>query len=415
MKIRNEEYNPTKIEEAGVEFLLPEKDSKNEKEKKIGKSMSVFYNSRMTINRDLTICMINAYAKNRTTKLHYCDSMAASGIRALRLLKQCDAVEKVYINDMNPIAVETIKENLKLHSIDSNRYHIYSQDAKLLLSQFHEDNDCYFDVIDIDPFGSPSQYIPAAMQSISVLEVGGLLCVTATDMPVLFGIKKEACIRKYLTESIRTEFIKEMGTRILIYYTAKIAHLYELYIKPVLSISANHFVRVYFHVRKGILGGNDNIHQFGNYFYCKSCFHRSVNKLDYKKHEMSSNICPNCGETMITSGLLWLGNLHDPDYMEDLEQQLTTPLVKSFPSINQMKKFVELAKNEDNFPPYFYSIPKLADSLNLTYPGFKKIINRLEEMGFTASRTHFDPQGLKTTASIEIIKEILREFHHQIK
>ncbi len=410
MKIRNEDYHPTEVEEAGVKFLLLEKDSKQESEKKIGKSMSVFYNPRMTINRDLTICVVNTYSKYRSTKLSYCDSMAATGIRAIRLLKQCPSIEKVYINDLNPIAVETIKKNLDLNEIPSNQYQIFSQDAKSLLTHFYEDTGTYLDIIDIDPFGSPSQYIPAAMQSISVSEDGGLMCATATDTPVMFGIKKEACIRKYLTSPIRTEFIKEMGTRIFIYYLAKIANLFELYIQPVMSISANHFVRVFFRVRKGILGVNSNIREFGSYTYCRHCLHRSAEKFEFGKSRMKSDICPNCGEKMISSGLLWFGNLHNSDYMRDLEEQLSDPLVQTFPSYTQMKKYVELAKNEDDFPPYFYSIPKIADSLNYTYPSPLKIQERLKQMGYGSSRTHFDPQALKTTASITVIKNILKEF-----
>ncbi|TFG19770.1 MAG: tRNA (guanine(10)-N(2))-dimethyltransferase [Promethearchaeota archaeon] len=410
MKIRNEEYNPIEVEEAGVKFFLPEKDSKPESEKKIGKSMSVFYNPRMTINRDLTICVVNTYSKQRTTKLSYCDSMAATGIRAIRLLKQCPGIEKVHINDLNPIAIETIKNNLELNEVPSGQYKLYTKDAKSLLSHFHEDTDEYFDIIDIDPFGSPCQYIPAAMQSISVSEGGGLLCATATDTPVLFGIKKEACIRKYLTSPIRTDFLKEMGTRIFIYYLAKIANLFELYIKPVISISANHFVRVFLLVRKGILGVNSNIREFGTYQYCRNCLHRSAEKFEYSKSTMKSNLCPICGETMISSGLLWLGDLHNSEYMTNLEGQLADSLIQSFPSYIQMKKFVELAKNENKFPPYFYSIPKLADSLNCTYPSLGKLREHLKELGHNSSRTHFDPQGLKTTASIVEMKNLLKNF-----
>ncbi len=408
MKIRDQEYNPIKVEEAGVEFLLPVKESAVEK---IGKSMSVFYNSRMTINRDLTICVVNSYSTQRSEKLSYYDSMAATGIRSLRLLKQCPGIKKVHINDINPVAVEIIKKNLELNSIAPDQYNITNEDAKLFLSRYHDSSDTYLDIIDIDPFGTPCQYIPSAMQSISVSEVGGLLCVTATDTPVLFGIKKEACIRKYFTVPIRTEFIKEMGTRILIYFLAKIANLYELYIEPVISISANHFVRVFLHIRKGILGVNSNIRNFGYYLFCKSCLHRSVSKIEYDKSKIMDNSCPNCGQQMVRSGLLWMGKLHHPYYIERLKTQIEDPMVKSFPSYSQLKKFVELATDEDLFPPYFYSLPKIADSLDCTYPAPRKIQNRLSEMGFRSSRTHFDPQALKTDAPIQTIKEILREFH----
>jgi tRNA (guanine26-N2/guanine27-N2)-dimethyltransferase len=228
---------------------------------------------------------------------------------------------------------------------------------------------------------------------------------------VLFGIKKEACIRKYLTSGIRTEFIKEMGTRIFMYYLAKIAHLHELYIHPVLSISANHFIRVFFLVKKGILGVNGNIREFGSYTYCKKCMHRSAQKFDYKKSKMISDRCPNCDGKLIQSGLLWLGNLHDSEYFNDIESQLSDPIIQSFPSFNQLKKFVELAKDEDFFPPYFYSIPKIADFMDCIYPSPIKIQERLKEKGYKSTRTHFDPQALKTHASVEVIKEILKEFN----
>ena len=95
------------MEEAGVDFLLPEKILDENKEKKIGKSMSVFYNPRMTINRDLTICVINTYANQRKAKLYYCDSMAATGIRTLRILKQYESIQKVIINDFSVILNNT--------------------------------------------------------------------------------------------------------------------------------------------------------------------------------------------------------------------------------------------------------------------------------------------------------------------
>lgn len=409
MKIHNIDYQSTRLKEAEVEFFLPEKKPKNEEENKIGKSMSVFYNPRMIINRDLTIYVVNTYSSQRSTKLNYCDSMAATGIRAIRLLKQCPAIEKVFINDLNPIAIETVQKNLQINGITQQQIQISSLDAKLLFSTYYDQNHTYYDIIDIDPFGSPSEYIPSAMQAISVHEVGGLMCVTATDTPVLFGIKKEACIRKYLTTPIRTEFIKEMGTRILIYFIAKIANLFELYVHPVMSISAQHFVRVFLHIRKGILGVNSNIQKFGNYLYCRSCHYRSVEKVEQKSTILQCT-CPLCGNIMIASGLVWMGNLHDPEYVQDLDIQLQNTGKNMYPSYNQLLKFVELVKNEDNFPPYYYSIPKIADYLGITYPSLLKILERLEEKGFHAARTHFDPQAVKTEASITVVKEVLKEF-----
>jgi tRNA (guanine26-N2/guanine27-N2)-dimethyltransferase len=41
-----------------------------------------------------------------------------------------------------------------------------------------------FDVVDLDPYGSASPFIDAAVQAV---QDGGLLCVTCTDMQVLAG------------------------------------------------------------------------------------------------------------------------------------------------------------------------------------------------------------------------------------
>ena len=64
-----------------------------------------------------------------------------------------------------------------------------------------------FDVIDIDPYGAPSIFLDAAVQAV---KDGGLLCVTATDMPVLCGQYPETCFAKYGSTSISGPNCHEM-------------------------------------------------------------------------------------------------------------------------------------------------------------------------------------------------------------
>lgn len=45
-----------------------------------------------------------------------------------------------------------------------------------------------FDVVDLDPYGTPAMFLDSAMQSV---KDGGLMLVTATDMAVLCGNNKE--------------------------------------------------------------------------------------------------------------------------------------------------------------------------------------------------------------------------------
>lgn len=98
-----------------------------------------------------------------------------------------------------------------------------------------------FDVIDLDPYGSPAPFLDAAVQAVS--EGGerggvwggcpgppdppsstpdpppphvraspppGLLCVTCTDMGVMAGNSAETCYSKYGAVSLKGKFCHEM-------------------------------------------------------------------------------------------------------------------------------------------------------------------------------------------------------------
>jgi tRNA G26 N,N-dimethylase Trm1 len=80
--------------EGEVKFLTfpPSKYTGNQRGTALTKSMPVFYNPVMMFNRDLTLIVYRAFQKLYSNEpkfqtLSICDSMAASGIRAMRLLK----------------------------------------------------------------------------------------------------------------------------------------------------------------------------------------------------------------------------------------------------------------------------------------------------------------------------------------
>ncbi|MHA1341251.1 MAG: tRNA (guanine(10)-N(2))-dimethyltransferase [Promethearchaeota archaeon] len=389
----------------------PEIIRKKENMDIVSKKMPVFYNETMVINRDITEIVIDIYSKILNRKIDFLDLMAASGIRSIRLLKETNCINKIYLNDLNPMAFRYIKKNLEYNKIQKEKYELFNEDAIYLLSKFRKRGDRqneYIDVIDIDPFGSPSQFIPSAMQAI---KLGGLLCVTATDTPVLFGIKKKQCVRKYLTHPIKTDFLKELGTRILIYYTMKIAHIFELYAEPILSISSDHFIRVFFIIKKGIAGINNNINNFGVYAYCPKCLFRDIEKYSEDGLIYEHVICPYCNSKLLYSGFLWLGNLHSKIYQREIYDKIFNfsieeekKLKKTFRSINRIKKYLIRSNKEDEFPPYYYSVDKIADLINKSVFSMDKFINNLKNKGFKATRTHFDPMGVKTDATITDIK-----------
>ncbi|XP_009280769.1 PREDICTED: tRNA (guanine(26)-N(2))-dimethyltransferase [Aptenodytes forsteri] len=79
-------------------------------------------------------------------------------------------------------------------------------DARMLMYQCKADREP-FDVIDLDPYGSPAPFLDAAVQAVSE---GGLLCVTCTDMGVMAGNSAETCYSKYGAVSLKGKFCHEM-------------------------------------------------------------------------------------------------------------------------------------------------------------------------------------------------------------
>jgi tRNA G26 N,N-dimethylase Trm1 len=110
MKIGNLNLNNNKYvkkQEGSVEFYLYSVEFylyKNDNDSIPSKSMGVFYNERMEINRDISILAILTYNKliNRDS-LVMVDCMAASGIGSIRLLKASNNFKKIFINDINKI------------------------------------------------------------------------------------------------------------------------------------------------------------------------------------------------------------------------------------------------------------------------------------------------------------------------
>ena len=63
-----------------------------------------------------------------------------------------------------------------------------------------------FDVIDLDPYGSPHLFLDGAVQAVAD---GGLLLVTCTDMGVLCGNAPDTSYSKYGATSIKSKSCHE--------------------------------------------------------------------------------------------------------------------------------------------------------------------------------------------------------------
>lgn len=393
-------------QEGGIQFYTYSAEEFSTGGKALLKSMPVFYNPIQEINRSLTILCYSAFQKlkkseNNDESLQILDSMAASGIRALRMAQFLTPPFQITANDLNPLAVKLMEENMKLNKISDSISLVNDDCSHLMIESSIKRR--YFDIIDIDPFGTPNIFILPAMQAI---RKNGLLAVTATDTPVLFGVREKACIRKYNIKPLRSSFSKEVGLRILLYYIARHAHPLMKAIKPLISVSFDHYIRVFVNIVKGEEAVESNIQDFGYILWCPHCDWRGNSDLNILG---ISKQCPNCGSNLKFGGPLWIGELHEPNFVKITREINVETSKEIIPSKLRIDRTLQRIFEEISLPIGYYDIHKIADSLQISVPSMKKIEKLVKSKGFSFARTHIEAHAIKSDINIATLKKILIE------
>ncbi|MCD6164939.1 MAG: hypothetical protein J7J30_05875 [Candidatus Odinarchaeota archaeon] len=183
------------------------------------------------LNRDISVAAIQVFQKTNNKKLMICEPLSGCGVRGIRYAKDVEGIEKVVINDWNPVAFSLMNKNIKINRVES-KVEAYNEEASSLMCRLSA-HGSRFDVIDIDPYGSPVQFLDAAFKVLRAKN--GFLCITATDTATLCGVYPEACYRKYHSKPLRTEYSHELAVRILISHVTMEAAKYDIGIEPVFS------------------------------------------------------------------------------------------------------------------------------------------------------------------------------------
>jgi tRNA (guanine26-N2/guanine27-N2)-dimethyltransferase len=224
---------------------------------------------------------------------------------------------------------------------------------------------------------------------------------------VLFGVKPKVCIRKYMAKPLHTDYCKEIGARILMSFISRIANINNLGIIPLLTFYSNHFIRIFamsFRGKSKIL--KDLPKSYGYIIHCNYC----GNRLTFIENLLKvPQKCPIClsEKHLSYSGPLWVGELHQKSYVEELDS-LNEKF--NFKNKNRIRKVLKFALNEINMPISYYNIHKISQQLKLSsIPKLEDIIKIIEKKGFKASRTHFDFISIKTDMKIDELKKVLKQ------
>lgn len=346
-----------------------------------GSGEGVFFNPTMELNRDLTVATLRAYREREPRAESYLDAMAASGIRGVRA-----AAEgwDVTCADVDEEAVALARRNFEANDVDGE---VVQRDANALM------HDSVFDVVDIDPFGTPIPFADAAFAN-----TRDLVCVTATDTAPLCGAHFESGVRKYSTVPRNTEYHAEMGLRVLLSAMIRTAARYDVAARPILSHVSRHYARTYLELDSGAQAADDCIDELGYVHHCEDCLHRT-HEFGLLSHPPEN--CPACGSNrVLTAGPIWLGAVADSEFALAVREAVTD----DFGEAKQARETLTSVADELDTPTH-YDQHRLCKQWTRSAPKMDAFLEALREAGFSATRAHYHGTAFKTDATVAEIRE----------
>lgn len=203
---------------------------------------------------------------------------------------------------------------------------------------------------------------------------------------------------------MRTEYCHELAIRLLAGCLALTAAKYDVGTKIMFSHCSDHYVRVYAILHHGAKKADASVEDMGYIQHCFNCLHRETIKTMFPSER--PNNCVECHAKLSYAGPLWLGPICDEGFSKIMEEELGC---RAFKNEKNIRTILKLAKEESKAPPTYYVVDKLSSKLGLPVPPVKIVVQELRDDGFVASLTHFHTRGIKSDASAESVKRILRE------
>jgi len=281
-----------------------------------------------------------------------------------------------------------------------------------------------WDVIDLDPYGSATPFLDAAIQAV---ESGGILCVTCTDSGVLCGNHSETCFAKYDSMPLKGAQCHEASLRVLLHTIESVAARYQRTITPLLSFSIDFYVRIFFRVNTSPLGAKFSASKQSLVYSCVRCgsFHAQrigknsndnlqpgeppvkPEKCKFTAGNLSiDQHCKFCGGVMKLSGPMWSDPIHDPAFARRCLDYVRKNKEK-FGTSARLMGMLEMAANE--LPTMLsYSPSHMTNVLHTSTPRSTLIYSALANAGYKVSETHAHVGNFKTDAPIEFIWDIFR-------
>lgn len=346
--------------------------------------------------------------------LRVLEGLAASGLRSVRFALEVPGLRSVTANDFSSKAAALIARNAR-HNGVTHLLQASERDASMLMYEMRGRKDRY-DVIDLDPYGSPSPFLDAAVQAVSE---GGLLCVTCTDMAVMAGNSGETCYSKYGSVSIKAKYCHEMALRIILHSLDQRAGVYQRYIQPLLCVSVDFYIRVFVRVFTGQAMVKNSVSKQALVYNCVGCgaFHlqrmgKRTNQGKNMKYTAATGppvgpVCEHCGHRHQLGGPIWAEPLHDVAFVQKVLDAVTGNPSR-FGTSKRIEGMLSVVTEELQDVPLYYAVDNLSSTLHCSTPPLLQFRSALLHSGHRVSLSHACKNAIKTDAPPSVLWDIMR-------
>ncbi|MBO3769956.1 MAG: hypothetical protein QXS51_01530 [Thermoproteota archaeon] len=390
--LRKLDFETVTVVEGKAELIVPKPDyyrvSPNEY---VPSKAPVFYNPLMKENRDLTIAIASVVRMENNRRLVFGDSMAGVGVRSIRILVE-SGWDEAYVNDSSEKAFANIIVNIEKNNL-IGRAHPSMIDANLFHIE-HSSAGTRFDMLDIDPFGTPVKFLDTGIRAV---KHGGLISITATDTANLFGVQRRAAKILYGVDIFKTGFMREVGIRVLLKALSEAAARNERGIEPIVSIASRHYVKIIARVLKG------RKHAFQTISKIKFLKVRKIGDF-YEPRGLVDASDFKVEDSCIILGPLYAGEVFSKSWIEKIVSNIDDKKLLE----GKIFKIFNSLLSDDQKTVGSFDLIGLSSSLRISPPSARIVIEKLFESGFRACRSGLDPNCIRTDAELEDLVKIIK-------
>ncbi|KAK4769528.1 hypothetical protein SAY86_027678 [Trapa natans] len=367
-----------------------------------------FFRHESATGRDLAVLAASLY-KKCTGRLRVLDAMCGCGVRSLRYLAEADA-DFVVANDANDDYRSLIVGNMSSVQEKEGRWVVESNDANRLMTECYLRRD-FFDLIDVDSFGSDSTFLRSAF---SCLKLGGLLYLTSTDGYSSGGHRPHHSLAAYGAYVRPMPYSNEIGLRMLIGGAVREASVLGYHVTPLFSYYSYHgpVFRVMLQVNRGKLPDN-RYYEFIS--YCSLC----GDSLSYSWDKLSKMRC-SCSDgkgssSLVVSGPLWVGPLHCASYITDMLRMAEQQEWIGNGTGSDLQKLLLLMLDESDLrlPVGYIKLDEVASRAKINSPPLRIMMGALQKEGYAVSRSHIASNAFKTNSSMATCIRIAKGLQQQ--